>query len=281
MDKNRKGVFAFLQRITNWGFWICLLVLLLSVASEIFTRDGAMGSIYIGNHHSKGYSIPVTVLLNYADSTFVYGKDEQIDHALAGTYSYYRQSTIFADSLRQRAVMNGCELKSSTYNNLTQYRIGQNNDVANWEYYSFGNLDGFLIANTSKWSLKTLIILNAYLGLIFLVLVFYCLSEFFYSLRTNLSFTIATYKTVNRTGLLLLIYVLIRFLISVVLAIFSTNIFFESITDGIPNIVALDINVRPRIVFDFTLFLVGLSLWGVSALFKKGAYIESENNLTI
>ncbi|GEM_PF-6913715 len=279
--KNRKGIFSLLLRVANAGSWLCLLVLLLSIASDVFTDDGTIGSVEIGNHHSKGYAIPVKVNINYADSVLVYGKGDLKQGAYGGNFSYYGRNNEIMDSLRQEALLGGCKLESKTYNKIRTYPFYQKENKANWTYHSFTNLDGYLLANTTDWMLKALLVIYSYLPMLFLVFIFYLLSELFNHLREKLSFTKHVYATVNRTGILIIAFVVFRFLASIVLGMSSQNILFESVTDGIPTDMPIRLSINPRIVFNFTLFIVGLSLWGFGALFKKGASMESENNLTI
>ncbi|WP_430815789.1 DUF2975 domain-containing protein [Carboxylicivirga sp. RSCT41] len=275
---NRKIVFSVLKQVSNWGFWLCFLFLILAVVFEIFSKDGSIGSISMGTHHSKGYSLPVKVNINYPDSVFVYNR---ANHSSTVSY-HYGSNQEFADSLRRQALVDyGSALTSSTYNRLKQrFVLKEDNDVT-LICRSFSRLDGYIVANSDNWMVKAMLIIYTYIHLILLVLVFYHLAGLFAILSKQLSFNGEIYREVNKISYLLIFYVLLKLVISVAMALFGWYIRFESYTNGIPNILPMNIDIRARIDFEFTLFIVGLSLWGLSALLKRGNFIELENNLTI
>ncbi|MCT4588428.1 MAG: DUF2975 domain-containing protein [Carboxylicivirga sp.] len=281
--KNRKGMFAFLLKIVNAGFWLSLLMLILSIVFDVFTSDGELGTFYVGNHHSQGYSIPVKTRISFPDSTLQYDliQKEFGNQRYGGSLHFHNRHNEGNDSLMRVFESHGCTLQSVTRNQFSDTYFGPKNEVATFSFKPELESKGYLRANTSIWHLKMLLLINAYLGLTFSVLIFHHLGQLFDLLSRDLSFSKYIYERINKVGFLLLAYVVIQLLISYTLVRSCNNIWFSSFTDGRYTSLPFTLDVSPRLVFDFTWFILGLSLIGLTGLFKKGVSLQSENELTI
>ena len=257
------------------AFWFVLLILISSLGSEIFTKDGNIGPIS-GTHHSKGYALPVKLQLTVNDSIVNYKSNSSNGSA------HYRKS--FAENELAYSRIDSLSKQPGFSKSVNKNII----KIRNHEDKSYYELTNSIIAteadvyvkSKSFW-LEALLFLKSYVALISLVLIFYFLKEIFKTLKSGMEFRLQLSNKVRKLGVVLTFLVFFKLLLS-----FIFHLYFDVITvlTSIENeIIANPTNVLiyPRLDFNLLMFIVGLSLIILSTLLKEGNRIQQENDLTI
>lgn len=244
------------------------LFILLNIITEFITTDGKYsdpknGRKYsFGSDHSKGYIIPVSLGQN--------GKEVK--------YSETNKN--------QKIAIQFNELSSSQYNKSGDL-VGSTYKVINYipeGEMKFENLEySYSPTEETNINVKTSSpLINFYLGFRYyltmffhLIIVFY-ITKIFKTLKNDRFFLLEISKYLNIIGLVVMLKEI-------------TRISYYFLIDK--NIIEL-IRLRNNKIFDgmylnnifsFTLtpFIIGLSLLFLASIFKRGYYLQQENDLTI
>lgn len=164
--------------------------------------------------------------------------------------------------------------------NIMSFNYDDGNEVFTTESSSFKS-DSYIIANSKNLFVKLLLVLKAYFGIIALAFIFYFLKRIFFSLKGDLSFNLFLYKNVKRLGIVIVIKVALELTVSYVYSTYYGLIRTETLVDNKTFSGGIRFSINPRLDFEFSLFLVGLTLIVLASLLKAGNSIQQENKLTI
>lgn len=271
--KRNKTLVNILHRLFALLFWITTIIVIYVFAFEIFTKDGRFGNFMSENHHSNGYSIPVrqkVQLRNIFHNNFktINNKIEENSDGIkwkSGSLEYFNK---MPDTIN-----------TGTYNIVSFYYPDEDEVFTTNESVFYG--EGYLIVKSSNWFVKSLQIFKLYLMLIAMIFVFYFLKQIFASLRRDFSFNNFLYVKVKWLGIIIILKTVIELIINYVLGQYFDHVISKTLVDGKIFSQGINLTLNPRLDFEFTLFLVGLSLLVLANLLKAGNSIQQENNLTI
>lgn len=268
--KKRNTLVNTLYWFCNISWYLLITLFIVVLAFEAFTEDGKLGKFSSGVHHSYGYQIPVTFQINPQNpmlNNFVYKKkSEGINNSgqkySSGIVEYVKPLTA-TDSLNFKT-------KISIHNNgiVDYYDITK----------SVFRGDGYITVKPKTLFNKIIIVFRTYLNFVVLILVFFFLKKIFEALKNNIEFSHRLSKFIKAIGALLVFKTLLVIVSNFIL---GTKLPFIVVDPLDYNLRYLTVSMNPRLDFDFTLFLVGLSLVILSTLLKKGNQIQEENDLTI
>lgn len=121
-------------------------------------------------------------------------------------------------------------------------------------------------------------LIRNYSGIIIMIFIFFHLKTIFKFLKKDFSFNSNLVNRVKWVGLLFITWESLYLITSYIFGNYYSHIGLENFFKY-SNVMRLNIN--PRLEFDFTKLLIGLSLLILSKLLKKGKEMQEENNLTI
>lgn len=260
-----------LHRIANGIFWLSLLFTLFTSGVDVFTNDGKIGSGWVGNHHSKGYGIPVKVHLSVLDSIITFRGENFVRSTNYSKSMFDYPRNINMDSISKLPDVKKTICKNEIYL-FSDKDLDVNLDMRANEY---------IIVKSPNSIFTILQIISHYLKLIVTISIFYFLSKIFHQLSRDLSFSNGVAKGVKWMGLIFMSAEVIQAGISLVFSKYFSGLHLMPTKKGMHLETLMKYQVNPRINFDFTFFFIGLSLLVLSALLKMGSTIEEDNDLTI
>ncbi len=258
-------------------FGLSVLALTWSIASEIFTSDGKFNNFFVDNHHAIGYSFPVTVQTKFPDSIVTYA---------SGSHTYYKgQGVILPDKINQDS------LKDKIVNNVKIWPYPKPNSLITSTgpkpnlkiLVNNSNIisDGYIIVNAKEFWVKALLFTQVYVSHISLIFIFFLLSTIFKKLKVRFDFSKKLISHTRLIGLLLISKEIINTIIVLILSKQIHTITVSSFLNGALIKKGIYTNINPRLDFDLTIFLLGITLIVLSILFYKGYSLRKENDLTI
>lgn len=258
------------------SFWLMLVLLTINLGFELFTDKGELGKFSTSQHSSKGYNIPVNLSLTVFDSV-VSHKNQKYENV-----SYYRKGQLNNKYSSQK--LDSLKRLNTTIKNIScnEVAIVSSNRK---EYFQLLNSKiesetSVKVKSTSTF-LTALLFINAYSSFFLTILMFYFLKEIFKTLKESLDFHVDLSKKVKLLGLLLVLGVLFKLLLSYILFLNFDVIKFTSSINNTIILNPIDVLIRPRLNFKLGIFLLGISLIILGNLLKKGNAIQQENDLTI
>jgi len=271
MEKRPLGLQSFVHRFITLCFLFVSLFLLVVIAIDVFTEDGKIKRISTDLHHSKGYALPIDIVISIPDSVVSYqgcGYNRKAN--------YFREFDEIANinqEIRENAIRAGAT-KSVITNKINAFTSqGDSFDV-----YPQIRTKGRVIGKSSNKIVLTLQAIYNYLPLIMLMLVLYQLMRV---LERRLVFSTLLVRRVKIIGSILVISELIQVIILLCIQGSYPMIHISSLKDGSFIDVAYQLNFSRSLDFDLTLFIVGICLLLLGSLLKCGHTLQKENELTI
>lgn len=277
----KKLLVSILHYISTSLFILCLLVLFYNFGFELFSNSSQIGNFVSSNHHSIGYSYPVNIKNSIPDSVITYSSQNS-----KGSIRYYRNTNHTSDSLFKND-----SLKDRIINDIVVYpKLEENSYQITEELkssfpirYTSNYLlsEGYVRLNTDIFWIKLLLAFRAYLGIILMPSIFYILMSIFKKLKTDLNFNRTLSRKTRIIGLLLLGYQFLNTISIITLSRYINVIRIDTFLNQEFLERGLYLNITPRLNFNITILILGLSLIIISTLFKHGDKIKQENDLTI
>ena len=253
----RRSVY-FIVRI---GFLFTIFALMATAGMDILNHKGKVKTFATKAHYSNQYNIPVNIRIHVPDSMAFYSREE----ATKKGYVESKDNKV-GDDLENKHVL------------ITNRITVSGSKDGMMEIYPEINSKGYVIAKSSNIFVSIFQIIHSYLGLISLVFILYQLMKIF---RKDLEFNIEIIQRINCVGLLLALTQVTRAILVVFLSKYYKHISIHSLKNGQSLEQGFDIQISPRLDFDLTLFIVGLSLLVLGYLLKSGFELKRENELTI
>ena len=289
----KKGLTAFLHKSFSLAFWISIVYLIFSISIQLFTETGEIKLSDKNNlnssHYSNGYNVPVKIHLTFKQKKVykskrkdsVFGKTSSItitrivDEKMNRYNSNFYKNSEFTEKEIDSIFKFSKEIKT----------IGKKLKIDNWQknnsYFTTNTssitTNGFINIKSSYWLFTLCQIVGTYLTYIILILIFYQLKNLFKTLNNHITFSNELTKQINLIGVLIIVWQLIKILISVIYSFYYSYVGFENKDDNL----GIQLNINPRLDFDLSLIFIGLGLLVLSILLKKGNAIQQENDLTI
>ena len=260
------------------AFWFTLVLMIFNLSLEIFTKDGELGALS-GTHHSKGYALPVKVQMTINDSIVNYKSEKSKSN---GAF-YFKKGFTRDDFLNSKydSIINQPNVIRTV--NKSIINVNNREDSSFYELTNSRSISNssFIYVKSSLLWLEALLFVRGYVALISLVLIFYFLKEIFKILNRGIEFKLELVNMVKRLGIALIFLVVFKLALS-----FIFHFYFDSITITTiiqENIIANPTNILilPRLEFNLSMFLIGLSMIILGVLLNEGNRIQQENELTI
>jgi hypothetical protein len=289
---NKKGLTVFLYRVFTIGFWLSISLFIYQISMEVLTENGTVKisqnkSLSYSNHHSKGYAVPVNIMLYFTQKKTY--KSNKLD-AITGRKS----NLIISRYLDERHNFN--EEVLLKYRGITKKQLDSifkfspdvkitgnklqidyhSNDFLSTDSSSFLT-KGYLNIKSTNWLFTFFLAAKNYLNLLLIILIFYQLKSLFKLLKKEITFSVILTKRLQYIGTLIILSQVLLLIFSIIFNCYYDYVGFENAgsTNGI------QLNITPRLEFDITLILVGLGIFTLNILLKKGNNIQEENDLTI
>ncbi|MEM5563581.1 DUF2975 domain-containing protein [Psychroserpens sp. AS72] len=255
------------------AFWIITVFIVIQIGFEAFTIDGKAGSISAGNHHSKGYNIPVrlraeapnTVFNNNWSNIKSTHTDDKGQKSSYGTLERFIELSV-SDKIGVKNV-----ISIQFPNNEEVFTTNQHVTYA----------QGYLVAKSKNSSFLILQLVKNYVGFMCLALIFYLLMKIFKSLKKDLNFTPTLFKMIRLIGWVVIFSTSFELVMSYVIGKKYYFVKTETLVDNTIFNGVTKFSMNPRLEFDFMFFIIGFSLLVLASLLKKGSLIQQENDLTI
>lgn len=268
-----KILIAILYRFFAIAFWFTFIFFISGVAFEIFTEEGKIGNVSRVGHHSQGYAIPIKTNIQLRNTVFNNQKTINIKKGVSESGREWSSGElVYFDEMPEK-------INKETVNVLSFYYHDKDEVFTTKEASFLG--DTYLIVNSDKILPKLLLLLNAYVGIISLMFIFYFLKRIFKSLNEDLKFNSFLFKNVKYLGVVLIVKTVFTIVISFVFASYYSYIKTETLVANENFNAGFQFSINPRIEFDFSLFLIGISLLVLASLLKAGTNLQQENELTI
>lgn len=280
-------------------FSICLVgsivLFLFQLSIDFFSDKGKFyndsGYTTMTSNHYSGYSIPVSIYLNFTKKkTYNHNITNESGDSI-GSISFVR----FED--HNPKIEEKSEKPLLEYTNLTKQELDSifiNSDKikesgGKIEFYT-NDKSLNLKSNTSSFigdtmlDLKSddsffnlILLLRTYLAYIFLIIIFFNLTKLFKKLSKNFEFDFTVPKQIKNIGIYLIIWQITKLIISIIC--------FKYFEGAMLKIIDFENNpflhISPRPEFNFSIFIFGICLIILSEIFLKGALLKQENDLTI
>ncbi|WP_157811881.1 DUF2975 domain-containing protein [Tenacibaculum sp. SZ-18] len=132
---------------------------------------------------------------------------------------------------------------------------------------------------TSEYTfLSILLYINQHYRILITIFILYFLKGIFSILKVNLTFDNNIIRFTKLIGLLIILIEVLGLVLSFIIGRYYDLISINSETNY-NN--AFNLSLNPTLEFNFSMFIVGLSLLVVSILLNKGNELQTENELTI
>lgn len=265
-SKNKLASILYVISFTALRFF--QLFILLNIITEFITTDGKYGDpknggeYYFGSHHSIGYTIPVSLGQN--------GKEVKYSET-----NKNQKIAIEFNKLSSSKYDESGDLILSTYDVINYIPEGEMK-FENLEYYYSATEETNINIKTSSPFINFLLGFRYYLTMFFHLIIVFYITKIFKTLKNDRFFLMEISKYLNIIGLVVMLKEITRisyyFLIdkNIIELIRLRN---HKIFDGISF----------NSIFNFTLtpLIIGLSLLFLASIFKRGYYLQQENDLTI
>ncbi|MDT0557920.1 DUF2975 domain-containing protein [Ichthyenterobacterium sp. W332] len=256
--------------LCNISFYLLIILLVIGLGFEAFTKDGKVGKFSTGIHHSIGYELPVKFQINPKNPMF--------------NNSLFELESEKINSLGQKSQSGRSHyVKPITKEDRINYKsiisIDNNAMVDTYELNSRtfrGN--GYVIVKPKTTLNKIIISIRSYISFILGIIIFFFLKTIFKMLKSKFEFSSKLYKKIQKLGIILIIEVILTTISNFILAKDLPIIKVGPIDSSLRYV---SIYMNPRLDFNFTLVLIGLSLIILATLLREGNRIQQENELTI
>lgn len=272
--KNQSKLIQTLYLITTLIFWFVILFTSSALYFDIFVKDGDIGNVSAGTHHSKGYPIKAKIQFHIPDTLIIFkGTD------LSGVISKYDEKY---DKEFKRIE------KDSTLTKTYQIKkVSIHNDdreiSADFGKYTDRQLSAEIntLVNPKDKLFKLILIFNTYLQLFFIAFIAFQFKKIFKQLKANFNFDQTLYKRIKIIGFSLIIYQLVQLLFSVFIQFKISRIEFEHFIPTVEHSSFKFMTLSTIPEFNFIPLFLGLSMLVLAKLLKYGSDLQQENELTI
>ena len=267
-----------LHRFFTIGFWLGCVLWMFSIASEIFTENGKLGTLHTG-HYSRGFPVPVQVDISIPDSIVTY----KVDGGVIRSSNYHKEDLSIHDEApwtsKNLIPDTLCIEKELIKNEISIIDIKDKKQAFNINSSRIST-SGYVNVKSPSLFLNTVLFAKKYLIFLLWLACFYQLKKIFLQLRKRFSFTIDLAKRVKWLGLLFIMKESVQLIIVIFLSQYYGLILVDTYQDN-TLLQGINIMMNPRLDFDITIFVIGLSLVILSVLLTVGNNMEQENQLTI
>ena len=259
------------------GFWFGFALCLFTIALEVFTENGKVGALHTG-HYSRGFPVPVRIDISIPDSIVTY----EANGSVVGSSRYYKEDLgINNEAFLARKNRIPVHTKKEIIKNDMHIESRKDEkdrlNINSSKVYT----DGYVNVTSASVFLNTVFFVKKYLLFFLWLACFYLLKKIFFQLKKTFSFTNDLVKRVKWLGLLFVAKELIQLVIVIFIAQYYDAILVDSYSGDTLLSQAIDITMSPRLDFNITIFVIGLSFLVLSSLFQMGNHIEQENQFTI
>ncbi len=282
---SQKNISRFLSIVITIAFWVLLIFSIFSISMQLFVKDSTIktsetSSFTLGTNFKKGYNIPVEYSITFPSKKVYSTKNSSFTKYDDETKNFYD------DDFLRRAGTSKKELDSIFKFSPEVKKIGKelivdnhlnSNNGMTITSSSFVNKEGYITVKSSKWYFTAIQILQEYLRILFTLIILYQLKTLFKLLKQKINFSLILAQKVKVIGLLIIVYQLIQLTFSI---FYMTNYSYASFKD-ITMTDIVTINITPRLEFEYSYIIIGLSLLVLHKLLSKGDVIQQENDLTI
>lgn len=261
--KNYKKLISVLYILSRFCFRLIFLFILIVVSAEFFTADGKIGGGYLSIHHSKGYPFPAYVRAEI--NTVAYSETEKNQ----------KKPITFKKLTHQ-----GYQISANS-GIVSQYKIIDYIPADEIKFEKL-NLDHFPHIETNFYIKTSSSLINFILGFRIYLLLFYLLIISFYctkifkSLKNDLIFQPEISKYLNIIGVIIMLMEFFK--------IISYQFFDKKLIDlmKLRNDKVFD-GYSLENIYQHSLmpFIIGLLFLFLALIFKRGYYLQQENELTI
>ncbi|MFY7671139.1 DUF2975 domain-containing protein [Tenacibaculum sp. MEBiC06402] len=276
---NRKNkLSSILHLITSISFWFFIAFLTFNTTLSLFFENSEIKTGKKSKIRSlEGYAIPMKLSLNLRDEGYIYTKGKTTVHVFNN--EELNETFLYNGRYKKEFIQ---ELKSS-YDK--KEKVGSNfilTDPTQQGNFDFTNelidTQTRIMVKPKTTFLSIMLFLDRYHSVLITILILYFLKQIFHYLKKDLSFNSKVSINVKRIGILILLSEVLGLIFNLIIGRYISHVGIE--TDIIYNN-AFNINFNPTLEFDFSMFIVGLSLLVVSILLHKGNDLQTENELTI
>ena len=289
---NKKGLTVFLYRVFTIGFWLSISLFMYKISMEVLTENGTVkisqnGTFSSSNHRSKGYAVPVNINLHFTQKkTYESNKLDTITGE--NSYSIFTRFVDKRRNFNEEVLLKDAGItkkqldsifKFSTDVKITGKKLQidyHSNDFLSTDSSSFLT-KGYLNIKSTNGLFRLLLVAKIYLYLLLIILIFYQLKSLFKLLKKEITFSFALTKRLQNIGTLIILSQVLLLFFSIIFSCYYDYIGFENASSTND----IQLNITPRLEFDITLILVGLGIFTLNILLKKGNTIQEENDLTI
>lgn len=278
--KYSKPLLSFLYYFSMIAFVFALAITIYVVSFETFSKSSQVGNFQSSNHHSVGYNFPITIQTSIPDSVITnLSNDSQNSHR------YYEDQQnlhpIFTDNK---------EPKNKITNEITVWpKLEENSYQITKELknsfpitYTANNIssDGYARLNSNIFWIKFLLALRSYIAIVVLAILLIMI-QIFKKLRIDLNFSKSLAIKTRVIGFIILGYQFINTSLILILSNYFTVIRVDSLLNNVFFDRGLYVNITPRLDFNVSIFILGLSIIIIGFLFDQGEVLKQENELTI
>lgn len=289
---NKKGLTVFLYRVFTIGFWLSITLFIYQISMEVLTENGTVkisknGTFNSSNHHSKGYAVPVNINLHFTQKkTYESNKLDTITgensnliitRLLDERHNFNEEVLLKDTGITKKQLDSIFKFSPDVKTTGKKLQIDYHSrDFLTTTSSSF-QTKGYLYIKTSDWLFKVFLIAKTYLQLLVFILIFYQLKSLFKLLKKEITFGLALTRRIKNIGTLIILSQVLLLIFSITFSYYYDYVGFENVD----NTNDIQLNITPRLEFDVTLILVGLGIFTLNILLKKGNTIQDENDLTI
>lgn len=260
--KNYNKLISVLYILSRFLFRVIFLIILFVVAAEFFTTDGKVGGGQMSIHHSKGYPFPVNVTPKM--ESLQYSETEKNQRILIKF---------------KKLISEGYKI-SDTSGVASRYKIIDYIPADEMKFekidFNFPNTETNIYIKTSSSLVNFILGFRVYLLLFFYLIITFYSTKIFKTLKNDLIFQPEISNYLNIIGVIIMLMELFKIL---------SYQFFDK------KLIALLKLRNDKIFDDFSLnnifnlslmpFIIGMLFLLLALIFKRGCYLQQENDLTI
>lgn len=276
---NRKNkLSSILHLITSISFWFSIAFLIFNIILNLFFENSEIKTgKYSKISTPKGYVIPLQLNLSLRQDGYNYisnkGSITVLDNKSLKE-QFYDFKNIKEDRVKEIIENHTKKIRTGSKLEIT--------DLSGNQPLKFSNkiLPGkiSMFVTSEHTFLSILLFINQHYRILITIFILYFLKAIFSNLKNNLTFNNKIARHTKLIGLLITLKQVLGLILSFVIGS-SYNLISINSETNYNN--AFNLSLNPTLEFNFSMFIVGLSLLVVSILLNKGNNLQTENELTI
>lgn len=276
---NRKNkLSSILHLIISISFWFFIAFLTFDTTLSLFFENSEIKTGKYSKIKSlEGYAIPMKLSLNLKNEGYIYTRGNTTVQVLNN--EELNEVFLYNGRYKKEFIQ---ELKS-TYDK--REKVGSNLIISDPAQRGNFDLTNETIDTTTRVMVKPktpflsfMLFLDKYHSIFITILILYFLKQIFHYLKKDLSFNSNVAVNVKRIGILIILGEVLGLILNLIIGMYISHVGIETDIDYYN---AFNINFNPTLEFNFSMFIVGLSLLVVSIFLIKGNDLQTENELTI